>query len=375
MSYRNKKQKIDVFLALLILAMAGFGLIMISSASVVLSYEKFGHNYHYLTKQFEYLLVGIIGMIFMAMFDYRHLKKNALWFLIGSLGLLLLVLIPGVGSNLKGASRWVHIGPIFFQPSEFAKLGFVIYLAAWLDKKGILIKSFKAGFAPFFALVGVLIFLILKQPDMGTAIVFITTAVTVFFIAGADISQLVVGTTSVAVALSALIVSSPYRLNRLKVFLSPESHSVLGIGYHAYQALLAIGSGGILGLGFGQSKQKYLYLPEPFSDSIFAISVEELGFVRAAFIIVAFLLLAWRGFNVAKRAQDDFGKYLAAGITSWFVFQAFLNISAMLGVVPLTGVPLPFISAGGSSLVISLIAVGILLNVSKQSRSANYERI
>ncbi|MFA6423365.1 MAG: putative lipid II flippase FtsW [Patescibacteria group bacterium] len=369
-SYRKRNKRIDIILALVILALVGFGLVMISSTSVVLSYEKFGQNYYYLTKQFQWLLIGIIAMIVLTIVDYMSLRKYALWCLIITLLMLSLLLLPGVSNEIKGATRWVHIGPIFFQPSEFAKLGFLIYLAAWLDRKGILIKSFTAGFLPFFVLVAVFAFLIMKQPDMGTTLVFVITAVSMFFVAGADFVQFLLGGLGAAAAFLILIFSSSYRLSRLKVFWDHSSQNALGAGYHMYQALIAIGSGGLLGLGFGQSQQKYLYLPEPFSDSIFAITVEELGFLRSMFVILAFLFIAYRGYNIAKSAPDNFGKFLAIGITTWIVFQAFLNIGAMVGAIPLTGVPLPFISAGGSSLVVNLAAIGILLNISKHSSGA-----
>ena len=368
MAQRHKK-RIDIILALLIIGLVGFGLVMISSSSVVLSYEKYGNNYYYLTKQFTSLLVGLVAMIVLTMLDYHVYKKLALFGLISALVLLCLVLIPGVGKSLQGASRWIHIGPIFFQPSELAKLAFLIYLAAWFDRKGNQVKSLFSGFLPFFGLVMLLAFLILKQPDMGTAVVFVTSVFAVYFAAGAQIYHLVLSAALGISAFGTLIYTSSYRLDRLKVFLNATDESSLGIGYHVKQIAIAIGSGGWLGLGFGESRQKFLYLPEPFTDSIFAISVEELGFFRATLILAVFLLIAYRGYMVAKNAPDNFGKYLAVGITTWLVVQAFLNIGAMLGIIPLTGIPLPFLSYGGSSLVVTLAAAGILLNVSKQARN------
>ena len=247
------------------------------------------------------------------------------------------------------------------------KLTLIIYLAAWLTKKGDDVKNFLKGFIPFALVLGFIALTIIKQPDMGTAIILTCIATVMFFVSGASIYHMALGGFSLAFLFYLFIKTSNYRMQRFLVFLNPEEKS-LGAAYHINQALLAIGSGGLWGLGFGQSKQKYLYLPETHIDSIYAIIVEELGFLRSSLVIIAFLVIGVIGYKIAKSAPDMFGKLLATGITTWIVFQGFLNIATMLGMVPLTGVPLPFISYGGTSLVILLAAVGILMNISKQCK-------
>lgn len=366
-NYHKFRPQSDYWLGLTVLILVLLGLVMISSASVVISFEKYGYNTFFLKKQFWSLLVGVAVWLITLNIDYRFWKKWANWMLLLTLILLVAVFIPGIGKTLAGAQRWIHIGPLFFQPSEVVKLTFLIYLAAWLEKKGEGVKDFSTGVLPFLVIVGVIAFLILKQPDMGTMMVVAASAAIVFFVSGASRAHLF-GILSGAAALILLMIKmAPYRLQRLAVFLNPTSETQ-GAAYHINQALLAIGSGGFWGLGFGQSRQKYLYLPQSYTDSIFAIIAEEMGFGRTILILLLFVFLGLRGFGIAKKAPDDFAKFLAVGITSWFLFQAFVNIAAMLGLLPLTGIPLPFISYGGSSLVISLAAVGILMNISKSTQ-------
>jgi len=362
--YRIRQQKPNYFLALIVFVMCVFGLLMIYSASVVESYQDFGYNYYFLNKQAINLIIGIVLWIICAKIDYKFWQKSAFWLFLGSLVLLVLVFVPGLGMKLGGSSRWIDLGIFPLQPSELAKLTFILYLAAWLSKKGEGVKNFQTSFVPFAVVVGLLLFLIMKEPDMGTTIIISFIAVIMFFVAGGSFIQISLGAVFAGFIFWILIKSSPYRLQRLMVFLNPEGKS-LEAGYHINQALLAIGSGGLFGLGFGQSKQKYLYLPEPHIDSIYAIIVEELGFVRSSLVVLAFLILGYIGYKIARGAPDTFSRLVATGITTWFVFQAFLNISTMLGIVPLTGVPLPFISYGGSALIVSLAGVGILMNISK----------
>lgn len=338
---------------------------MVYSASVVLSYQQFGYNYYYLNKQAVSLVIGIFALIIGLRIDYRIWQKNAFGLFVVSLVFLIAVFIPGIGENLGGSSRWIHIGPLFFQPSELAKITFIFYLSSWISKKGDDIKSFEKGFIPFIFITALTGLLIMKEPDMGTTLIIAAIAVSIFYTSGAKLNHIFAGLISAAGVFWILIKTSPYRLQRFLVFLDPNAKS-LDAGYHINQALLAIGSGGWWGLGFGQSKQKYLYLPEVHIDSIYAIIVEELGFLRSGLVIIAFILLGYIGYRIAKTAPDNFSKLVATGITSWFVFQAFLNIATMLGAVPLTGVPLPFISYGGSSLIVLLFAVGVLMNISKQ---------
>src|SRR3990167_997788 len=358
--------KPDYLLALTVFLLCLFGIVMISSASIVISQERFNNNFYYVTHQLISLAVGLVGLIIAYFIDYRFWRKIALTLFLASLVLLLAVFIPGIGKSFGGAHRWLGLGNFLFQPSELVKLTFIIYLASWLQARGEQIREFRAGFIPLVFLTVVLGFLIMSQPDLGTFSVIVGTAVICFFIAGAKPSHLFVGAVGALVLLVILIKAAQYRLQRFFVFLNPQEQT-LGAAYHINQALIAIGSGGLWGLGFGQSKQKYLYLPQAHTDSIFAIIAEELGFIRAGLVILAFIYLGFKGLKIAQNAPDDFGRLLAVGVTSWLVFQAFINIAAMVNLLPFTGIPLPFISFGGTSLIISLFGVGILLNISKYS--------
>jgi cell division protein FtsW len=340
---------------------------MISSASVVVSYNNFGYNHYYLSHQFFYgFIPGMILLFLFQKIDYHILKKYALIFLILTIIFLFLVFIPSFGYDLKGANRWINIGDFTFQPSEIAKLTFILYLAAWLDRKGKNIKNFSETLVPFVALIIVVSIPLVIQPDIGTLIIIILTAVIIYFAAGAKFEHIFLLGLGGMAALYALIKIAPYRANRLKVFLYPELDPQ-GIGYQINQAFLALGSGGILGLGFGHSRQKFNYLPEPIGDSIFAIMGEEIGFIGLLVLMILFLTFALRGFKIASRAPDNFGRFAAVGITSWIIFQAIINMAAITSLIPLTGIPMPFISYGGSALIVSLTGIGILLNISKAS--------
>jgi len=358
--------KPDYLLAMTVFLLCLFGIVMISSASIVLSGERFGHNYYYVTHQIISFVIGLAALLLGYFIDYRLWRKLALIMFLASLIMLLGVFIPGIGREFGGAHRWLGIGNILFQPSEIVKLTFIIYFASWLERKGEGIRDFSAGFIPFIVLIVILGFLIMSQPDLGTLSVIILTAVVIFFIAGARYNHIGLATIGALILFTILVRVAPYRMQRFLVFLNPGEQT-LGAGYHINQALIAIGSGGLWGLGFGQSKQKYLYLPQPHIDSIFAVIAEELGFIRTGLILLAYVFIGIRGFKIARNAPDNFAKYLAIGITAWIVFQAFINIAAMLNLLPLTGFPLPFISFGGSSLIVSLFAIGILLNISKFS--------
>lgn len=361
--YEQYRPRADYWILFLVVILSLFGLVMIGSSSALVAYERFNgaHNYYYVGLQAMRLVGGVAAMILFSSIDYRWWKDKSRFMLILTLVLLLAVFIPGLGETLKGASRWIHIGPFFFQPSELVKLTFILYLAAWMEK-----RVANISFLPLVLILGAIVVLIIKQPDMGTLSVVIAIAAAMFFTAGGSIFQMVIGSSLALTVFLALIRSSTYRWQRLMIFLNPSSETQ-GAGYHINQSLLAIGSGGLWGLGFGRSIQKYLYLPEPYTDSIFAIIAEELGFVRAMLVIIAFIILVWRGLKIAKEAPDIYGRLIATGVTVWIGIQAFINIGALSGLLPLTGVPLPFISYGGSSLIIIFIAVGILLNISKQS--------
>ena len=342
-----------------------FGLVAIASASSVISYDQFGDNLVMLKSQLTNgLLAGVVFFVAFAIIPYKVWKRFNLVLLIVTILLLIAVFIPGLGINFGGASRWVNLGITSFQPSELAKLTMVLFFAAWLDKRGKGIKEFSTGVVPFLAILGVVAGLILAQPDLGTLTVIAVTAVAMFYVAGARIWHLFIMFLGATGFLALAIKLEPYRLARFTVFLNP-AHDPQGLGYQITQSLLAVGSGGLFGVGLGQSRQKYNYLPEPAGDSIFAVMAEELGFIRILVVLAAFLLLGFLGYQVARRSRDNFGKLLAVGITTWFVAQALINIGALIGILPLTGIPLPFISFGGTALAVSLAAAGILVNVSR----------
>lgn len=351
-----------------VFALIAFGLIMIASAGVIYSQTRFSDQYYFFKRQLFFgVAPGLFVLYFFSKFDYHRLKNVAAPIFLVSLVFLVLVFVPGIGTEVYGANRWVQLGPISFQPSEMTKLAMVLYLAAWLESRGrTKLRDFFEGFLPFLAILGIAGFLIIKQPDTGTLGIIALTSVAIYFASGARISYILGMLLSGIAGLAVLIKIAPYRMDRFLVFLNPDLDPQ-GIGYQINQALLAIGSGGILGMGLGYSRGKFNYLPEPVGDSIFAIIGEELGLVGAAILISLFIVLALRGFKIARNSKDEFGKLVAVGLTSWIIFQAFINMAAITGIIPLTGIPLPFISYGGTSLVFLLAGVGILLNISKQS--------
>jgi cell division protein FtsW len=363
--YSTKRAKPDYILALLVFGLIVFGLIMIYSSSIIISYERVGHGYFYLTQQAISLGVGILGWLFFQNIDYHLLKKYSFYFFIASIILLLLVFIPALNGG-EEVRRWIFLGSFNFQPSELVKLFFIIYLANWLSSKGKDVKSFKKGLLPFVVILSLFTGLIIMEPDLGTAGMVAFVGLAMYYLSGARISHFIMTILAGGFLLYLAIISAPYRLRRFLTFLDPEANP-MGSGYQLRNALIAIGSGGIWGVGFGNSAQKYLYLPEAHTDSIFAIISEELGFLRTIIVVAAFILICWRGLLISKNAPDNFGKLLAGGITIWLTFQAFINIGAMLGLLPLTGITLPFVSYGGTSLVVSLASIGILMNISKHS--------
>jgi len=364
----NAEKKLDRALLYTTFALLVFGLIMISSAGIAYSRSHFGDSYFFFKRQLAGVLIGLVVLYFSQRINYNYWKKISLPFFVLSITFLILVFVPGVGTKIYGASRWLAIGPLSFQPSEMLKLGLVIYMAAWLESRGERVKDFFEGFLPFVTIVAVISFLLMKQPDMGTLGVIILVAISMFFLSGSKISHMLLMGSAGFLALAVLVKVESYRMNRLLVFLHPELDP-RGIGYQINQALLAIGSGGILGVGLGHSMQKFNYLPEPVGDSIFAIIGEELGLVGCVVLIALFALLAMRGLHIAKNAPDTFSRLVAAGIVSWIFFQAFINMAAISGLIPLTGIPLPFISYGGTSIIFLMAAIGILLNISKQVKN------
>lgn len=344
-----------------------FGVIMVASASVVQSYDTAGTNNYYLFRQGAFAVVGLIMWWIFQRIDYRYWKRFATIFLGIGILVLFLALVPGIGVEAGGAKRWINLGFSTLQSSEVMKFAIIVYLAFWFEKKGRDIGDFYKTFLPFVVMLGAVFLLIMQGPDLGTATLTALIAGAMYMGAGATWGQLGMLFFGGLSAVLVLIKAAPYRFRRLLTFLNPGADP-LGAGYHINQSLLAIGSGGIFGLGYGYSRQKYNFLPEAASDSIFAVIGEELGLIGTVFLVLLpFAFIVWRGLVVARRAPDLFGRMLALGITTWIGAQAVLNMGATVGMLPLTGVPLPFISLGGSSLVIMLMAAGILLNISKQT--------
>ena len=346
-----------------------FGLVMLSSASSVIGYQKFGDANYYLKHQIIYgIFLGLIGMYIASRIDYHWWKKVSFPFLVICVILLFLVLVPGIGSEYGGARRWVNIGGILFQPTELAKIIFLLYIATWLSKKKKEkeMNNFTYGFVPFLILLGIITFLVMMQPDLGTMTVIAFISVAVYFLAGANLRHLALIFLIGLVLFGLMIQIEPYRAARFSVFLNPELDPQ-GIGYHVNQALLAIGSGGIFGLGLGHSRQKYNYLPEVAGDSIYCVIAEELGLIISLMVLGLYLLVMNRGLIIARFAPDEFGRLIAGGITIWITFQAVVNIGSMISILPMTGITLPLISFGSSSIATVMTAIGILINVSKQT--------
>ncbi len=343
-----------------------FGLVMLTSAGSAVGHDKFNDSYYFVKRQILYgVLPGLILFFFFVKFDYQRLKKFGGWIFALSLILLLLVFMPGIGANYgTNAKSWLTIFGYSFQPAEFAKLGLVIFLSFLISRSRNL-DDFKTGFLPILGIGMIPILLVIAQPDIGTVVILFAILFGLLFVGRVNIRHIVALSLCGVIAFGAMVLAAPYRIERLSVFLHPELDPQ-GIGYHTNLAFLTIGSGGIFGKGFGHSLQKFQYLPEVWADSIYAIIAEEMGFIVAVGLIMLLLFIAWRGILIAKKSPDEFGRLLVSGIIIWLMTQSFLNIGAMVGIMPLTGVPLPFVSHGGTALMVAMGAVGIIVNVSKK---------
>lgn len=344
------------------------GFLILSSASSSYSEERFGSTFYFLSHQIIYgLIPGIILGIIVYKLPLNFFKKYGLLLFLINLLLLGLVFIPGLGLKISGASRWLKIGTFSFQPSEFLKVTFMLYLSAWLitlkEKKT---KKSSQKFIAFSIIIGLVSLFLILQPDISTLGIIISIAILMYFISDTPLWHTALIVLTGIILLALLIKFTPYRMSRITVFLNPETDP-MGKGYQIKQALIATGSGRISGLGLGMSRQKYGFLPQAISDTIFVILAEEMGFIGASILVLLFLIFLWRGFTIAKKSQDKFSQLLAVGITYWITIQAFINMAAMIKILPLTGVPLPFISYGGSALISEMAALGILLNISKNT--------
>lgn len=351
-------KRFDIVLLITTVALTLFGLLMVYNASSFVAFKSFGDKYHYIKDQSVWVVLGFSSLFVFSYFDYKRLYNLSLPLLIVAIVLLILVFVPNIGVYALGARRWINARIFIIQPAEFVKLTLAIYLAAWFSRKE------KGRFLAFLLILGLVIMLIMFEPDMGTAFIIFSEALIIYFVSGAKILHFLLIAPAALVGTLLLIKLEPYRMQRLLTFLNPNQ-SLQTSSYHVKQILIALGMGGLTGVGLGNSLQKYAYLPENTTDSIFAIIAEEIGFIGSTILVILFIVVIWRGFLIAIHARDIFGKLLACGITSFLAVQMVINLGSQTALFPLTGVPLPFISYGGSSLIIDLCAVGILLNISK----------
>jgi cell division protein FtsW len=354
-------------LLLAVMALTAIGIVMVYSASSVRSYFSSDDPAAQGLEQLVWAGIGLTGLLVASRIDFRHLRYLAIPFFVVTLVLLVAVLVPGIGATINGSRRWIVIPGIgSLQPAEFAKLAIVLYLAHWLDRRGKDARGFWNGFVPFGLLVAPGFFLIAAEPDLGTAGVYVIIAVGIFFMAGANLLYLGAIASGVMATAWLMVTTTSYQLERVESFLDPF-RDPLGSGYNAIQALLALGLGGLTGLGLGESRQKFLYLPAPSTDFIFAIIGEEWGLIGTLTVVALFVVIAYQGYRIAITAPDTFSGLVACGITTWLVAQAFINMMVVTALMPVTGIPLPFISAGGSALTINLAAIGILLSISRET--------
>ena len=354
-------------LLLAAMALTAIGIVMVYSSSSVRSYFSSADPAAQGLEQLVWAAIGLVGLVLAMRLDFRHLRYLAIPFYVITLALLVAVLVPGIGSEINGSRRWIVIpGVGSLQPAEFAKLAIVLYLAHWLDRRGKEVRSFWNGLVPFGMLVAPGFFLIAMEPDLGTAGVYVIVAVSIFFMAGANLLYLTAIGASILAVAWLMISSTSYQMERVQTFLDPF-RDPLGAGYNTVQALMALALGGITGLGLGESRMKFLYLPAPSTDFIFAIIGEEWGLVGTLTVLALFVVVAYQGYRIAITAPDTFSGLVACGVTTWLVVQAFINLAVVTALMPVTGIPLPFISAGGSALTINLAAIGILLSISRET--------
>jgi cell division protein FtsW len=362
-----KKSSPDFVLIVLTLSLLAIGLIMVYSASAVWADYKFGDSFYFAKRQLLFAGAGVMAMFFLMNVEYWIWRSWSKVILLVCFALLILVLVPGVGTVRNGSRSWIGVGAFSIQPSEFMKLAMIVFLAKYLSERQKYITSFKKGLVPTLSLVFLAFGLIMLQPDLGTGTVMVGTCIVMIFISGAQIKHFAGFAFVGLIGFAGLILSAPYRMNRITSYLDPWSDP-LGTGFQIIQSMYAIGPGGLFGLGLGESRQKFFYLPEPQNDFIFAILAEELGFIGGSIVLLLFTLLLWRGIRVALGAPDLYGSFLAVGIISMVAIQVMINVGVVTGLMPVTGITLPFLSYGGSSLTLVLAAIGILLNVSRYSR-------
>ena len=356
-------KRIDKILLISVIILSLFGLLMIYSSSNIWASYKFNDSYKYLKSQAFFLFLGYTLIYFVSKIPYNLYKKNSNKILFICLILLILVLIPGIGTIRNGSRSWFGIGPFGIQPSEFAKLGLIIFTSKYLSNNKI--KDIKTSVLPILMVVILIFGLIMLQPDFGTGVIIVMSIISLLFVSGVNMNFFIKMGILGLIGIVVLVIIAPYRMARITSFLNPWSDP-LGSGFQIIQSLYAIGPGGLLGMGLGNSIQKHFYLPEPQTDFIFSIISEELGFAGVIIVASLFITIIYRGLKISINQEDKFSKYLAFGITFSIAFQTILNLMVVVGLIPVTGVTLPFLSYGGSSLLISMIEIGILLNISKK---------
>ncbi len=363
-----KKSKVDIpfLISILILVIAGY-LIFASASLGLLSKQAVKYTNVAFNQTFFGLFLGSVACFLASRFDYKKYRKYAFYIFVFSAVLTLLVFVPHIGVSHGGANRWIYVGPVSFQPSELLKIGFIMYFAAWLasikDKAG----TIKYGLAPFLVILSIVGLILLNQPDTDTFLITVVAGIAMYISGGGSWKYIFIIGLIGMIGIGTLAMTRPYVKSRITTFIHPEQNSQ-GSGYQIQQSLIAIGSGGMFGRGFGQSIQKFNVLPEPIGDSIFAVASEEFGFVGAVSIVILFIFFAFRGLKIATQIPDTFGRLMVVGIVILIVSQAFVNIGAMVGVLPLSGITLPFVSHGGTALFMTLVEVGIVLNIYKNKK-------
>jgi cell division protein FtsW len=355
--------KSDKVLFISTLLLVGASIVMVYSASALVALERYQQPYLFVTRQAMWTVLGLAIMAIAMRIDYRTYRNESLiWTLLGFVTLLLIAVL--FSRPINGTRRWFGFGGLGIQPSELAKIACVLFTALMLERRMHRIDELKYSLLPIGIVVGGMVVLILMQPDFGTAIALVLIVAAMIFAAGLHYRYYVGGGLILAAALAAVMVNEPYRIRRLLAFLDPWADP-RGDGFQIIQSLIAVGTGGVFGRGLMEGVQKLFYLPEPHTDFIYAVIAEELGLIGASAVLVCFSLIAWRGLRITMRAQDSFGAFVALGVTTMIVAQAFINMSVVLGLMPTKGIPLPLVSAGGSSLLISLLGMGVLLNISQ----------
>lgn len=366
-----RERGIDLVLLSAIMALVAIGTIEVYSASAVYAARSMGSSTHFLFRHLVYIGLGLGAMWFAARTDFSRLRRHTYLLLVAALLLLVGVLV--VGTRVGGARRWYHLGPLSFQPVELAKLALVVYLAQSLAKKQEKVRTFTVGFLPHLVVCGVMMTLLLEQPDLGSSLILGATTLILLFVAGTRLSYILIAVLAAAPVVYHAIVGTPWRLRRMIAFLDPWQFRE-GVGYQITESLISIGSGGLWGLGLGDGKQRLFYMPEAHTDFIMSNIGEELGFVGFATVLLLYAIILWRGVRAALAARDTFGTYLAFGLTSIFALQALVNTGVVLGALPAKGLTLPFVSYGGTSLVMSMFFAGVILNISTRAPAPAIDR-